>query len=62
MPNAATTDAATASNEGAAGPSSRLTDVIVTPEGEIQLLELNTIPGFTETSVYARLFEASATL
>jgi len=31
-------------------------------EGEVVLVnELNTIPGFTETSVYARLFEASGT-
>ena len=31
------------------------------PEGECRVLvnELNTIPGFTDTSVYARLFEAS---
>ena len=31
------------------------------PTGEVRVLvnELNTIPGFTETSVYARLFEAS---
>ena len=31
------------------------------PEGEGRVLvnELNTIPGFTETSVYAKLFEAS---
>jgi D-alanine-D-alanine ligase len=31
------------------------------PEGEARVLvnELNTIPGFTETSVYAKLFEAS---
>jgi D-alanine-D-alanine ligase len=28
-------------------------------DGEIVMNELNTIPGFTETSVYARLFEAS---
>ena len=34
-------------------------DVIVTPEGDVTLLELNTIPGFTATSVYAKLFEAS---
>ena len=31
------------------------------PEGECRVLvnELNTIPGFTDTSVYAKLFEAS---
>jgi D-alanine-D-alanine ligase len=31
------------------------------PEGEPRVLvnELNTIPGFTQTSVYAKLFEAS---
>ena len=27
--------------------------------GEVLVNELNTIPGFTETSVYAKLFEAS---
>ena len=34
-------------------------DFFVTPEGEPVVSELNTIPGFTATSVYARLFEAS---
>jgi D-alanine-D-alanine ligase len=29
------------------------------PDGEVLVNELNTIPGFTETSVYAKLFEAS---
>jgi D-alanine-D-alanine ligase len=28
-------------------------------EGEVLVNELNTIPGFTATSVYAELFEAS---
>ena len=28
-------------------------------DGEVLVNELNTIPGFTETSVYAKLFEAS---
>jgi D-alanine-D-alanine ligase len=28
-------------------------------DGEVIVNEINTIPGFTETSVYARLFEAS---
>jgi D-alanine-D-alanine ligase len=28
-------------------------------DGEVVLNELNTMPGFTETSVYAKLFEAS---
>ena len=28
-------------------------------DGEVLVNELNTIPGFTATSVYARLFEAS---
>ena len=27
--------------------------------GEVLVNELNTIPGFTQTSVYAKLFEAS---
>ncbi len=34
-------------------------DFFVRPEGEVLLNELNTIPGFTATSVYAELFEAS---
>ena len=34
-------------------------DFFVTPDDRVILNEINTIPGFTETSVYARLFEAS---
>lgn len=34
-------------------------DFFVSPDGEVVVNELNTIPGFTSTSVYARLFEAS---
>ena len=34
-------------------------DFFVTDEGQVLLNELNTIPGFTGTSVFARLFEAS---
>jgi D-alanine-D-alanine ligase len=34
-------------------------DFFVTDEGQVLLNELNTIPGFTDTSVFARLFEAS---
>jgi D-alanine-D-alanine ligase len=34
-------------------------DFFVTNEGQVLLNELNTIPGFTNTSVFARLFEAS---
>jgi len=34
-------------------------DFFVTGEGQVLLNELNTIPGFTDTSVFARLFEAS---
>jgi D-alanine-D-alanine ligase len=34
-------------------------DFFVTPEGQVLVNELNTIPGFTSTSVFARLFEAS---
>ena len=34
-------------------------DLFVTPEGEPVVNEINTIPGFTATSVYAKLFEAS---
>jgi D-alanine-D-alanine ligase len=34
-------------------------DCFVRDDGEVLVNELNTIPGFTETSVYAKLFEAS---
>jgi D-alanine-D-alanine ligase len=34
-------------------------DMFVREDGEVLVNELNTIPGFTSTSVYARLFEAS---
>jgi D-alanine-D-alanine ligase len=34
-------------------------DCFVRPDGEVLINELNTIPGFTATSVYAKLFEAS---
>jgi D-alanine-D-alanine ligase len=34
-------------------------DFFVRPGGEVVVNELNTIPGFTATSVYAKLFEAS---
>ncbi len=34
-------------------------DFFVEPDGEILVNEINTMPGFTETSVYAKLWEAS---
>jgi len=34
-------------------------DCFVASDGEVLVNELNTIPGFTATSVYAKLFEAS---
>ena len=34
-------------------------DFFVRESGEVVVNELNTIPGFTPTSVYARLFDAS---
>ncbi len=34
-------------------------DFFVSDDGEVLVNELNTIPGFTETSVFAKLFEAS---
>ena len=34
-------------------------DFFVRPDGDVVVNELNTIPGFTATSVYAKLFEAS---
>jgi D-alanine-D-alanine ligase len=34
-------------------------DFFVRPGGEVVVNELNTIPGFTSTSVYAKLFAAS---
>ena len=34
-------------------------DLFVRPNGDVVVNEINTIPGFTATSVYAKLFEAS---
>ena len=34
-------------------------DFFVEPDGSVLLNELNTMPGFTETSVYAKLWEAA---
>ena len=34
-------------------------DFFVRADGEVVVNELNTIPGFTPTSLYARLFDAS---
>src|SRR6202008_1000218 len=34
-------------------------DMFVRDDGEVLVNELNTIPGFTSTSVYAKLFDAS---
>jgi D-alanine-D-alanine ligase len=34
-------------------------DFFVRPDGEVVVNEINTIPGFTSTSVYAKLFEAA---
>jgi D-alanine-D-alanine ligase len=34
-------------------------DFFVEPGGEVLVNEINTMPGFTETSVYAKLFEAT---
>ena len=34
-------------------------DCFLTPHGEVLVNEVNTIPGFTSTSVYARLFDAA---
>jgi D-alanine-D-alanine ligase len=34
-------------------------DCFIREDGEVLVNELNTIPGFTATSVYAALFEAS---
>jgi D-alanine-D-alanine ligase len=34
-------------------------DFFITEEGEVLVNEINTVPGFTDTSVYSRLFEAS---
>ena len=34
-------------------------DMFVRDDGEVLVNELNTIPGFTSTSVYAKLFAAS---
>jgi D-alanine-D-alanine ligase len=34
-------------------------DFFVTEDSDVLVNELNTIPGFTETSVFGKLFEAS---
>jgi D-alanine-D-alanine ligase len=34
-------------------------DFFVEPDGEVLVNEINTMPGFTDLSVYARLWEAS---
>ena len=34
-------------------------DMFISDAGDVIVNEINTIPGFTETSVYAKLFEAS---
>jgi D-alanine-D-alanine ligase len=34
-------------------------DFFVRPDGQVIVNELNTIPGFTSTSVYAKLFAVS---
>jgi D-alanine-D-alanine ligase len=34
-------------------------DFFVRDDGEVIVNELNTMPGFTDTSVYAKLFDAS---
>ena len=44
--------------ESAAAGLARV-DFFVTDEGQVLVNELNTIPGFTATSVFAKLFEAS---
>jgi D-alanine-D-alanine ligase len=36
-------------------------DFFVEPDGSVLVNEINTMPGFTDTSVYAKLFEASGT-
>jgi D-alanine-D-alanine ligase len=35
-------------------------DFFIEPDGEVLVNEINTMPGFTETSVYAKLWEASS--
>jgi D-alanine-D-alanine ligase len=34
-------------------------DMFISDAGDVIVNEINTIPGFTETSVYAKLFEAT---
>ena len=34
-------------------------DFFVRPDGEVVVNEINTIPGFTQTSVFGKLFEAT---
>ena len=45
--------------EAVAGTGLARCDFFVTEDGDVLVNEINTIPGFTETSVYAKLFEAT---
>ena len=45
--------------EAVAGTGLARCDFFVRDDGEVLVNEINTIPGFTETSVFGKLFEAS---
>jgi D-alanine-D-alanine ligase len=45
--------------EAIAGTGLARCDFFVRDDGEVLVNEINTIPGFTETSVFGKLFEAS---
>ena len=47
------------SSTRSAAPGLARCDFFVRDDGEVLVNEINTIPGFTETSVFAKLFEAS---
>jgi D-alanine-D-alanine ligase len=45
--------------EAVAGTGLARCDFFVRDDGEVLVNEINTIPGFTDTSVFGKLFEAS---
>jgi D-alanine-D-alanine ligase len=52
-------DLAVKAFEAIGGEGLARVDVFVTPEGEVVLNEINTMPGFTPISMYAKMWEAS---
>jgi len=52
-------DVAVRAFEAIGGEGLARVDSFVTPEGEVVLNEINTMPGFTEISMYSKMWEAS---